>query len=831
MSEAALSRISNLIKVEDDLAKIDTLRQQFIKERSSIDAKLNATTQQQIESIISNLEKLNVSAQKLTEIKSNIDKIDIVYSESITQVKEYDTLRSVTGVYQRMMQVQNLYNDTANFRSYLDHIRSIIDSELALVSEDISYPAESLQRIHFHVTQARNFLEYLETESQRLSDDTQSLVNKIVQPVKQIARRFDELLKEVIISVTEAVKEGNTGLVANLVQIIEYEAAEDAKAVLVNSLDLVSTLRDVLDYSKFRANPRNSLKFSYTKLDESIAETFNKCVDHFSQDQMLVYDNLDWLEDELVFVVHTLAPLFPALWAVGDFIQGSYYDLLHKFTMGLINTNPPAEDLMRILAYDSHYSTFVGSLQVATGKNAKEQRSILGDELKSSVLDDYLGVIVIKMNEWNENLMKQEATAFVARTEPPDVYAYTQSVDELDEFEHVVTVVKMNDVYVLPDFKTSLSMLKEQADVAADSGYGKVLVGVIENWSKRYLERIQMFQRLVIEELEKYMSVYSNERSLIKESKIKRFLKKSNNSQPEFDVENMTAEELAQISLPGLVEYLTALCNTYEINLDRLLEKFLPSYLAKVHSSYQERIQRAFEETISPSTELNACVVRSLKDIILNDLYPALSVVFTKQWYEGDRTQTSGDPIMAESIVETLVEYLEDLRSFASFEIFSLTFNIVLDEFICVYLQIGFQNILHGDGKKIDPKATKKSKSFSEAINRDISIFYDGLDPLLSRKDAMTLLKSLTALEMLTTLATMDDPFENIPQMWEQDILETYYDCSVEYVRGALLCRKDIDNKMVPALMDKLTAIKKHYHSTVDPPQIPVVTLNNFAFA
>lgn len=832
MSEAALSRISSLIKVEDDLLKIDSLRQQFTKERNSVDAKLNATTQEQIDSIISNLERLNVSAQKLGDIKGNIEKIDVVFGESITQVKEYDTLRSVSGLYETMMQVQNLYKDTANFREYLGKVDNMIAAEMEYITEDISYPMHDLPKIHFHVTQARNFLEYLMFESQKLSDDTQSLVTKITVPVKQTVRRFDQLLKEAIISITEAVKGENTDLVARVVQIVEYEAAEDAKVVLTESLGLIpEKKRKLLAYSKFRAGPRNYMKFFYSKLDESLADTFNKCVDHFAEDKMLVYDNLDWLEDELVFVVHTLAPLFPEPWGMADFIQSSYYELLHKFTMELINANPPAEDLMQILAYDSHYNTFIGSLQVATGKANKDQRSILGEDLKASVLEDYMKVITLKMEEWNDNLMKQAAETFITRLEPPDVYAYRQSIEDFDEYDHVLEIEKVIDVYVLPDFKTSMSMFKEQADAAAESGYGKVLVGVIEHWSKCYNQRVAAYMRLVHEETRKYMLIYDNEKFLQRDSKIKKIFKKSlNNNPPEIDVENMTDEELAQFSLPGLIEYLTALCNTYEINLDRLQDKFLPTYLDKVHASYHDRIQLAFNETITPSTDLNAQVVGVMKEIIINDLYPALSKVFTKEWYEGERTHTSTEPIMAETVVTTLVEYMGDLRGYASYDIFSLTFQIVLDLFVCRYIQIGYQNILHGDGKKIDPKATKRSKSFSDAVNRDITILYDGLASLLSRKDAVMLLKSLTALEMLTTLATMDNIFEYIPQMWEEEILETYYDCSVEYVRGILLCRKDVDSKLVPALIDTLEDSKKKYHATVEPPLAPLITLNGFVY-
>ena len=96
--------------------------------------------------------------------------------------------------------------------------------------------------------------------------------------------------------------------------------------------------RDVktIDYASFRGRRRNYRKFFYDKLEENLSETFNACINHFSEDRMLVYENLDWLEDELTFITQRLAPLFPASWEVDTFIKNVYYNKLHKFTMEVI---------------------------------------------------------------------------------------------------------------------------------------------------------------------------------------------------------------------------------------------------------------------------------------------------------------------------------------------------------------------------------------------------------------------------------------------------------------------------------------------------------------
>lgn len=836
MSEAALSRIGNLIKVEDELTKIPNLKQQFLKEKASIDAKLNTITQRQIDSILKDMKKLSESMVKLNNVKGNINRINLIYDDSLAQAKDNEVIRQVTDVNQFLTQVKNLYKDISKFKQSLETLDLLIDKEFEVISADITYPLDNIFQIHYHFTEARNLQDYLELGSFYLSDDLKSIVSKVLIPIKKTLKKFDILLKEIVISMTEGLKEGNSEMILKLITIIDFEAKEDLKVALRKNLKLMEFKNfSGIDYSTFRGSRRNYKKFFYDKLEESLADTFDKCVEHFSEDRILVYDNLNWLEDELVFVVDTFSPLFPKYWKIDSFIEYVYYNKLHNFTMDVINTDPPAEDLLKILAYDSHYGEFIISLYADVDNKAskqvtkKEKKSIIGDELKKVVLDDYLSVIVKKMEEWNDNLMKQESTSFVERSVPPDVYTYRQTFEDEDSNDQPITVEIRSDVFVLPDFKTSLTIFKEQADVAVESGYGSILVGVIENWSTCYIKRILNYKLIVEDEFDKYMTVYTNERFLIQESKAKRLFRKQS-SQPVVDLDKLTPEELDAISRRGLIEYLTALGNTFEITTDRLQDKFLPNYKAKVHSSYQSRIQTSFEDTVTPSTELIAQVIRAIIDIIVNDLYPALSSVFTKSWYEAGHNQTSTESTMAQKILETICEYMEELRSYASYDIYLCIFALLLDLFISTYIRIGYENVLHGSGKKIEPHEKKKYKSFSEEIERDTTTFYGGLEHLFTRKDSYYLLNSLRAIEFLADLGTCEDPMNFIPQLWENEILASFYYCSVEYVRGICLCRKDMDKSSTNRLVEQLESIQNEYHKNVPVPTELTSTLNDFSF-
>ncbi|CAI5758840.1 unnamed protein product [Candida verbasci] len=793
---AELSKINNLIKLEDDLIKLDSLRSQFLKEKSSIDIKLSSTTQLQIDSIMNNLDQLNQTMKKLNNIKSNVNKITNIHQES-TNIKDYDLIRKMSLINQYLSQVENIYFDISKFHQNLNNLNSAIEDEMSQFQNDSNYPLPKFLEIHNLYDQARNFHDYLERFIMNSSDDYKSLVQKITSPIKKTISLFDEFINECTISLTEYTKEGNFEFLFKFVAVISYEEKEDLKAELIGNL----FQRDQLNGYQ-RIKKRNYKKFFFDKLRLNLQETFQTCVNHFSDDTILVFDNLYWLEEDLKFI-KSLEDLFP--WDIEKFFSKIYYDCLHDFTLDLIKKEPPAEDLLKILAYD---------------KINPFDKSIIG-ELKESVLEDYLTTITNKMNEWNLNLIKQETESFTQRPKAPDVYPYEQKYWDEDVQGNELEMFSTFQAYVLPDFKTPLAMLKEQADVAASSGYSKILVEVIEKWNVCFLKRIDNFRDLIDDEMDRYISVFNNEKFLIKQSKAKKLFRKKPVA---VDVDSLTPEEQRNISKEGLVEYLCALANSLDITSETLSDKFMPIYLEKTHANFHSKIQTAFESTVYVSNELISHIIKTICSIVINDLYPELCKVFTKAWYDPPEVS------MTELIVETIAEYMQEIRSYSTYNVYALCFTILLDNFINTYIRIGYENVLHGDGKKIDPDATKKYKSFSEGIGRDISLFFHGLENLFTRKDKKYLFYSLKAIELLDNLGTCQDPLNIAPQIWQHEVLPEFYYSSIDYVIGVLSCRKDIDKSDIKQLRPKLQAIQDEYYKEVESPETPILTLSDFTY-
>ncbi|KAI3402586.2 SEC6 [Candida oxycetoniae] len=821
MSDVALSRIGSLIKTQDDIANVDSIRQQFIKEKLSIDVQLSTMTQLHFDSMMDNLSQMKDTLKKMTDIKGNLGKIQQIYKESVSVPKDNEIIRKMIIVNQFMNQTANLYNDISNFKSIVDSLKHAIMVEQEKMQQSLEYTMPQFLNIHFQYTQIRNFQDYLESYSQSSSDDLKSIVFRITSPTKELIRSFDNLLNECITSLTECTRENNLEILYKIVAMVIYEEQQDLKLQVSRSLKLDTS--DInRSYKTFRSRERHYKNFFFEKFRLYFQGTFDACIEYNANDPIALYDNLDWMQDEIVFVHDAMTPLFPPEWNFDTFVQNIFYDKLHQYTLDLINNEPAAEDILKILTYDKKYTDFIKSIGGRSGTTS----SIIGDDLKDTVLDDYMRNITTKMMEWNESLIKQESKVFIERSKAPDIYPYEQDIPDVDAAnEPVIRHIEVS-AFVLPDFKSPMIMMKEQADAASLSGNSKILLAVIENFCACYVERVLNFVNLVDEEMDKYFSFYNNFQFLVKTSKARRLFKKKPTV---LDVDSLTPEEQANLSREGLVEYLGALANSLEISNDILNNKFAITYKEKVHTSYHVRVTTAFSTTVDKSSALVSEICISVSNIIINDLYPILCHLFTKKWLEDGQRQTESVMMMT-LVAQTIAEYMAEARSYCIYTVYQVLFEIFLDKFVCTYLSIGFENILQGEGKRIDPK-TQGYKAFKSRIQSDAELLFAGLSDLFMEKDRHYLLSSLTAIELLADLGTCENPMENIPEQWKEFVLPVFYDCSLDYIKGVVLCRKDMSKSQWKTLEPILIEIKDDYHKKMEPPQVPVLTLDGFEFA
>ena len=223
----------------------------------------------------------------------------------------------------------------------------------------------------------------------------------------------------------------------------------------------------------------------------------------------------------------------------------------------------------------------------------------LMDGKEQSLIEDYLQLIVSKLDEWSANLMKTEISEFTKREEPPEVDS--------------------DGLYGTQGAVILFQMVNQQVDLATESGQGAILARVVGE-TNRVMKGIQDQWTKVID--------------------------------AEFKKQMEKPEEVAG----GLVEYCIALANDQVKSAD-YAEALLVRLEPLVSEKYRVTINERLNDAIDGYLDVAKKCMQTLIDTIFNDLKPATKILFQQPWYDGVMVQ------IVETMRDYMADYQSYLNS------------------------------------------------------------------------------------------------------------------------------------------------------------------------
>ena len=200
------------------------------------------------------------------------------------------------------------------------------------------------------------------------------------------------------------------------------------------------------------------------------------------------------------------------------------------------------------------------------------------DGKEQDLIEDYLRLIVKKMEEWTANLMKTETGEFLKREEPPEIDA--------------------DGYYGMQGAVIFFQMMNQQVDLALDSNQGLILARVVEE-ANSVMRKTQVdWIRLLEGEFKKQVD---------------------------------KPEEVSG----GLVEYAIALAND-QIKSADFTETLTLRLEPLVSNKYKGIITDKLNEAMDGYLDVAKKCVQILIDVIFNDLKPATKSLLTTGWYLTD---------------------------------------------------------------------------------------------------------------------------------------------------------------------------------------------------
>jgi hypothetical protein len=747
-SSIALANLAKLLRTEDDLDKVETLKEQLQKEKSVFEVQLKTHTQQQLDRVLQDMNSLALCQDDIKVLRENIDKVNAIADSSFGSISRYELINKITRVHGIFDQSAKIAERVQTFHEELQEIDDMIEDE-NYQEVDIDSEVPTLLQIHWKLNSLRDFQDHILELSLRSSDDSKFIVKKLTAKTAATVKKWDTLLENIIGGLVESVKVENYGLVVRFAKIMEFEGRHDARITAVRNVltkkaaNLEAGLFEqiVSGAIPFRVHIRGYRQFFLDKLRESVHDTFRNCWETFAHTDNIfdILDNLDWVFQDLSCVQQDLSRYVPPKWDVFRIYYDIYYEELHNLIVRLIESEPETQLIIEILEFDNKFQALVTEF----GFKKSEIKSVIGDEEKEQLFKDYLNLVVMKMTEWMGTVGNTEHQVFKKRIAAPEVDS--------------------ENLYLLEGTKIVFQIFTQQCDVASGSGQGKVLAGVIREFTNHLIKRQHGWSELVKSEVHRLLLANNPE-----------MRPKKDNDEPE------------DIVPPGLIEYLTALANDQMRGAD-YTEAISGKYGSMVSKKYSSQIHTDLETVIDGFANLAKQCCDALIVIVFDDLKIVMDRIFSKDWSNSN---------YAQQISDTLLEYLGDLKQSMNSYLFEILCEEIVEEALLRYLNNLNQDI----------KFPKDSERLLAAVKRDFEVFYKLFIQFIGQKVIEAKFKIV---ENLMDLATEPD-LDQILVHW-QTTVENFNDIKVEFLSLVLKARRDVDSSDAKLLIPRAKEIQQKF--------------------
>lgn len=612
-------KIAEFFRTPEDLDKIPALLAKLQREKDLVDGQLKAGTQTQMEVTFHGMDALRNSQTIILSIKEELERIDTIYAELQAMSAQFPQIDRLAMIHKNFLATEEMMANLAGMHQRIEVVERMLRED----GTNPMSPMPNLLPIHYELSTLQDFRDQALHQALKASEDVQITLKHYFERLNRVSSLFHERIVDIGGSLLDIIRSGNAGLIVRASKIIDLEDKSDSKVQAMTEArqthgDLVAKFKSMqIGWRK----PRFYKQEFFSSMKESIVQVFSNCQEHFEGDPSSLLEHLDWVFTDLDLVQKELVLRMPRRWGIFDFMLTSYNEQACLLIKKIVDTDPEASIILKVVEWIKlYYSTFSSELGVS--KDSLTPKILDGNE--ASLIEDYLQLIIQKIDEWMANMSGRERTDFIQRVEAPETDA-----DELYGMQGTVIMFQM---------------ISQQIDVAADSGQGRVLASVISACVDAMKRRQASWDELLKREVQKVVD--------------------------------------GPDQVPGgLLEYTIALAND-QIKSADYAESISNRVKPLVSSKYSGQISTSLESAIEGFVDVAQDCVSSLTRLIFLDLRSAVETIFTPAWYTSNVFQSIIDtlkeyladskghlqPSLFECLVEdllesTLVAYLSAIRN------------------------------------------------------------------------------------------------------------------------------------------------------------------------
>lgn len=353
-----------------------------------------------------------------------------------------------------------------------------------------------------------------------------------------------------------------------------------------------------LKFKSLQANAR-VLKHYRSKIQkaivESIQEKMEAAYERDKDNPVQFLESSTWIYQDILRIEKEVVACFPADYDIFSHFIREYHKSLNTVITKMASSKIEAPVMLALHEWLKEYRNNMKELGIAP----ELLEPPLLDGKEQQLIEDYLQLIIQKLDEWSSNLMKTEISEFTKREEPPEVDA--------------------DGLYGTQGAVILFQMVNQQVDLAIESGQGAILARVVSEINRVMRGIQEQWTKTVDAELKKQI------------------------------------EKPEEVS-GGLVEYCIALANDQVKSAD-YAEALLARLESLVSEKYSVTINERLNDAIDGYLDVAKKCMQTMIDIIFNDLKPATKSFFQQAWYDGVMTQ------IVETMRDYMADYQSYLNS------------------------------------------------------------------------------------------------------------------------------------------------------------------------
>ena len=728
-------KLAELLRHPEDLDKIPALKAEFTRKKAAIDGQLKAGLREQLEVTQAGMGAISESQRLVAQIKEEMMKIDRLAAESQAMIRDFPNVNEVSTIHRNFSLVETM---KANIDTFNDRLK---DVELALMEDENDLENQPhLLNVHYELTKLREIRDDAMDQIRQASDDSlEGTLQDYFVKLDEVVDIFDEHIRHSCHHLIDLVQADNKSMAVRLALVIEEEEKNDLKVRAMQDAqkehkELASRFKSIKAGSK----KTRGYKEKFLKaIEDSANEQFATTERVFEEDASKLDKALRWYFKDLFAVKEGMVGLMPKKWKIYRTYTNIYHKVMHDWLIKLVDDQKTSSlHMLNIIHWREKYYEKMAKL----GWSPADLQPDVLDDREGELVRDWRQLIVNSVDEWIARMFASDEKALRGRQE-----------DALER--------DANGYFRTKGLSDMWRMLKEQLQVAGDSGRQDVTEGVLDEVFRVLKRRQGKWLRLVTEESERY-------------------------NKPGADSEG----------LQGLQDWLVAIANDQISCIDDNEETGTLGYLTRFRRDFEPLVPPAYVASVQTGLDAIAdgyvdlstyCITTFVGLVFTVDFRTTMPEFFTQKWYA---------ELSMARICSTFDDYAADYVDVLHRSLLDIFLEELSDALLQRYLLA-----VRNRGAKF-----RRQDPFVEKIGDDVRTAWTFFEKFQPGLDFGAIKAKWKAVHHMVRLIEADKV--NLPAAYEACKTE-FWDTPISWVESVLRARDDYERSMLSAVKAKAAEV------------------------